>query len=52
MAVEVGDVVDAVEANPVIATAHGVVAVDALVQTRRAGPPHTTEKTARDGPVD
>jgi acyl-CoA synthetase (NDP forming) len=36
MAVEVGDVVDAVEANPVIATAHGVVAVDALVQMRRA----------------
>jgi acyl-CoA synthetase (NDP forming) len=52
MAVEVGDVVDAVEANPVIATAHGVVAVDALVHTRRAGPSHTTEKTARDGPVD
>jgi acyl-CoA synthetase (NDP forming) len=36
MAVEVSDVVDAVEANPVIASAHGVVAVDALVQMRRA----------------
>jgi acyl-CoA synthetase (NDP forming) len=36
MAVEVGDVVEAVEANPVIASAHGVVAVDALVQMRRA----------------
>ena len=36
MAVEVGDVVDAVEANPVIASADGVVAVDALVQARRA----------------
>jgi acyl-CoA synthetase (NDP forming) len=31
MAVEIGDVVDAVEANPVIASPHGVVAVDALV---------------------
>ena len=31
MAVEIGDVVDAVEANPVIATPHGVVAVDALL---------------------
>jgi len=36
MAVEIGDVVDAVEANPVIATPHGVVAVDALVQERGA----------------
>jgi acyl-CoA synthetase (NDP forming) len=36
MAVELGDVVEAVEANPVIASAHGVVAVDALVQMRRA----------------
>ncbi len=32
MATELGDVVDAVEANPVIATPHGVIAVDALVQ--------------------
>jgi acetate---CoA ligase (ADP-forming) len=31
MAVEIGDVVDAVEVNPVIASPHGVVAVDALV---------------------
>jgi acyl-CoA synthetase (NDP forming) len=31
MAVEIGDVVDAVEANPVIATPRGVVAVDALL---------------------
>ena len=31
MAVEIGDVVDAVEANPVIASPHGVVAVDALL---------------------
>ena len=36
MAVEIGDVVDAVEANPVIASPHGVVAVDALVVARRA----------------
>jgi succinyl-CoA synthetase beta subunit len=36
MAVECGEVVDAVEANPVIASVHGVVAVDALVQIRRA----------------
>jgi acetate---CoA ligase (ADP-forming) len=32
MAVDIGDVVDAVEANPVIAYPDGVVAVDALVQ--------------------
>jgi acyl-CoA synthetase (NDP forming) len=31
MAVELGDVVDAVEANPVIVSAHGAVAVDALL---------------------
>jgi acyl-CoA synthetase (NDP forming) len=36
MAMEIGDAVDAVEANPVIATSHGVVAVDALVQARGA----------------
>jgi hypothetical protein len=36
MAMELGDVVDAVEANPVIASPRGVVAVDALVQARRA----------------
>jgi acyl-CoA synthetase (NDP forming) len=36
MAVDLGDVAEAVEANPVIASAHGVVAVDALVQMRRA----------------
>jgi acetate---CoA ligase (ADP-forming) len=36
MAVELGDVVDAVEANPVIASPHGAIAVDALVQVRRA----------------
>ena len=36
MAVEIGDVVDAVEANPVIASPRGVVAVDALVQVRGA----------------
>ncbi|MDT5077918.1 MAG: hypothetical protein QOJ80_2555 [Mycobacterium sp.] len=36
MAVEIGDVVDAVEANPVIASPHGVVAVDALVLARAA----------------
>jgi acyl-CoA synthetase (NDP forming) len=31
LAVELGDVLDAVEANPVIVSTHGVVAVDALV---------------------
>jgi len=36
MAIELGDVVDAVEANPVIASPRGVVAVDALVQASRA----------------
>jgi acyl-CoA synthetase (NDP forming) len=36
MAMELGDVVDAVEANPVIASPRGVIAVDALVQARRA----------------
>jgi acetate---CoA ligase (ADP-forming) len=36
MAVELGDVLDAVEANPVIASSHGVVAVDALVQVSGA----------------
>lgn len=36
MAVEIGDTVDAVEANPVIASPHGVVAVDALVVARGA----------------
>ena len=36
MAVELGDVLDAVEANPVIASPRGVVAVDALVQASRA----------------
>ena len=36
MAFEIGDVVDAVEANPVIASPHGVVAVDALVQASGA----------------
>jgi hypothetical protein len=36
MAAEIGDLVDAVEANPVIASAGGVVAVDALVAARRA----------------
>lgn len=34
MAVEIGDVVDAVEVNPVIASARGVIAVDALVQVQ------------------
>ena len=34
MATELGDVVDAVEANPVIATPRGLVAVDALVIAR------------------
>ena len=34
MATELGDVFDAVEANPVIASPHGVVAVDALVIVR------------------
>jgi acetate---CoA ligase (ADP-forming) len=36
MAIEIGDVVDAVEANPVIASPGGVVAVDALVQASGA----------------
>jgi hypothetical protein len=36
MAIELGDVLDAVEANPVIASPRGVVAVDALAQARRA----------------
>jgi acyl-CoA synthetase (NDP forming) len=36
MAIELGDGVDAVEANPVIASPRGVIAVDALVQARRA----------------
>jgi len=36
MAIELGDVVDAVEANPVIASPRGVIAVDALVQATRA----------------
>jgi acyl-CoA synthetase (NDP forming) len=36
MAIQLGDVVDAVEANPVIASPGGVIAVDALVQPRRA----------------
>ncbi len=35
LAIELGDVLDAVEANPVIASPHGVVAVDALVLARR-----------------
>jgi acetate---CoA ligase (ADP-forming) len=35
MAVELGDVIDAVEANPVIALPRGVVAVDALVVSRQ-----------------
>ncbi len=35
LAIELGDVLDAVEANPVIASPHGVVAVDALVIARR-----------------
>jgi hypothetical protein len=34
MAVELGDVLDAVEANPVIASPQGAVAVDALVIVR------------------
>lgn len=34
MAVEIGDVVDAVEVNPIIASARGVIAVDALVQVQ------------------
>ena len=34
LATELGDVLDAVEANPVVASAHGVVAVDALVIPR------------------
>jgi acyl-CoA synthetase (NDP forming) len=36
MAIELGDRVDAAEANPVIASPDGVVAVDALVIARRA----------------
>jgi acetate---CoA ligase (ADP-forming) len=36
MAIELGDTVDAVEANPVIASPRGAIAVDALVQTSRA----------------
>jgi acyl-CoA synthetase (NDP forming) len=36
MAIQIGDVVDAVEANPVIASPGGVIAVDALVQPSRA----------------
>jgi hypothetical protein len=36
MAAEIGDVLDAVEVNPVIGSPRGVVAVDALVQVRRA----------------
>jgi acyl-CoA synthetase (NDP forming) len=36
MAIELGDVLDAVEANPVIASPGGVIAVDALVQPSRA----------------
>ena len=35
LAIELGDVLDAVEANPVIASPHGVVAVDALVCANR-----------------
>jgi acetate---CoA ligase (ADP-forming) len=38
MAVEIGDVVDAVEANPVIASPAGVMAVDALVYPRTQNP--------------
>jgi len=34
MAIELGDVLDAVEANPVIASPRGVVAVDALLMVR------------------
>jgi acetate---CoA ligase (ADP-forming) len=36
MAIELGGVLDAVEANPVIASSRGVIAVDALAQARRA----------------
>jgi acetate---CoA ligase (ADP-forming) len=36
IAVELGEVVDAVEANPVIASPRGVVAVDALVVVRES----------------
>ncbi|AQA04338.1 acetyl-CoA synthetase [Mycobacterium sp. MS1601] len=36
LAVELGDVIDAVEANPVIATSSGAVAVDVLLITRAA----------------
>jgi acyl-CoA synthetase (NDP forming) len=38
MAIELGDVLDAVEANPVIASPQGAVAVDALVIARAAPP--------------
>jgi len=34
LAIELGDALDAVEANPVIASADGVVAVDALLVVR------------------
>jgi hypothetical protein len=34
LAVELGDVLDAIEANPVIASARGAVAVDALLVVR------------------
>ena len=36
MAIDLGSAYDAVEANPVIASEDGVVAVDALAQVRRA----------------
>jgi acetate---CoA ligase (ADP-forming) len=36
MAIEVGDLVEAIEANPVIASPRGVVAVDALVEASGA----------------
>jgi acyl-CoA synthetase (NDP forming) len=35
LATELGDALDAIEANPVIASADGIVAVDALVHARR-----------------
>lgn len=38
LAVELGDAVDAIEANPVICTATGAVAVDALVYPRSVSP--------------
>jgi hypothetical protein len=38
MATELGDAFDAVEANPVIASPGGVVAVDALVIARAIAP--------------